>query len=475
MKKYISVFLVLVMALVTVSCSNRDKDKESDTTTKGEEAVTENIDCDLPEDLLFSGKSFVFAVYENANANNLMIPVDEEDGDLLSSALIQRVSDVEARFDIMVDQRVFLDQLDRFRNPIFSGVAEFDVANVRCIQALTLWQEGLLTDADTLPYIDTEKDYWSKSINDSISINHRNYTLLGDMVISSYDLTYALLFNQTLVADNSLGNLYELVNSGGWTVETMFNMMKTVARDVDSDGEMTENDIYGYIAHSKNVLPNFWIAAGEKSIVKNENDEPVVAMGQERFINVVQRVFEITWDAKTYRKPVDERVADLPIDLINLFVSNQALFMDTSFYYIMQLNGLTSNFGVIPYPKLDSTQSQYYSRLSYYNAPVVPICNTELEKTGALLEYFNYISHKIVIPVYYERILKLNSVPDEETSEMLDFIFKIRVTDIGDTTLCNDIRDAFVYDMFRENDRNLVSKISEAESALSKLFGKQGS
>ena len=152
-----------------------------------------------------------------------------------------------------------------------------------------------------------------------------------------------------------------------------------------------------------------------------------------------------------------------------MFASGHSLFIDTSFYYIMQINSLTSDFGVIPYPKYDSEQKNYYSRLSYYNAPVIPKIGANTEKVGAVLEYFNYASRAVIVPEYYDRILKVRSVSDERSSEMLDLIFRTRVTDIGDTTLCDDIRDGFVYEMFRENDRNLLSKLPEAQAAVNKL------
>ena len=471
MKRMLILFLAGVLLLCAVSCTGKGKGPEDPTTLgETEQTTTAASQCEVPETLRFDGGTFTFAVYENVNVNNLMFPVFEE-SDSLNKTLVDRRGRTEERFGIELAQLVYPDQPARFQNPIQSGLAEFDVANVRCTQAIALWSAGLLTPVSQLPYVDAKKDYWCASINDSISLRGENYTLIGDMLVSSYDLTYALLFNQSMTVSYGLEDPFEIVGKGDWTTEKMFTMMKSVTQDRDMDGQMTEADIYGYVAHSKQVLPNFWIAAGEKSIRKDEEtDMPYLAMGSERFIEVVDRVFDITWDAGTYRKPEDERISDIPIDIINLFAAGQALFIDTSFFYITQMNSLTSDFGVIPYPKFDEEQRSYYSRLSYYNAPVVPLTNGDPDMVGAVLEYFNYVSREIVVPEYYDRILKIRSVSDERSSDMLDLIFRVRVTDIGDTTLCDEIRDGFVYDMFRENDRNLVSKLPEAEAALAKLL-----
>lgn len=431
------------------------------TTDRSEES------CDIPENVQFDGKTFTFAVYENVNANNLMLS-DTEQGDILNDSIISRQNQTETRFGITLKQVIYTDSLAQFRNPILNNMDAFSVANVRCIHALTLWQEDLLTLPGTLPYIDTGKDYWNQSINDSISVCGVNYVYIGDMMISIYDLTYALLFNKELQAQYQLESPYTLVDEDRWTVEAMYEMMQLVSGDGAPDG----SKIWGYTAHSKQVLPNFWIAAGEMSVKKDESDVPYLAMGTERFRNLIDRVFEITWDADLFKKPADETVSDVPIDIIELFSSNHSLFMDTSFYYIQQLAGLNADFGVIPYPMMNEDQSQYYSRVSYYNAPVIPVTNPETEMTGAVLEYFNYISHRDVVPVYYDKIIKLQSSPDSDSYRMLDLIFQSRVVDIGDTMLCDQIRDGFVYDMFRTNDRNLSSKLASAQSVLDKLLQK---
>ena len=146
--------------------------------------------------------------------------------------------------------------------------------------------------------------------------------------------------------------------------------------------------------------------------------------------------------------------------------------MDSSFHHVQQLRSMETDFGILPYPKYDEAQERYYSRVSYYNAPIVPVTNNNLELTGALLEYFNYISSETVIPAYYDIVLKSKTSRDNESQAMLDLIFDSRVVDIGDTTLCADIRDGFVQTMFRTNDRNLASKLPSAQAKMDSFLSK---
>ena len=148
------------------------------------------------------------------------------------------------------------------------------------------------------------------------------------------------------------------------------------------------------------------------------------------------------------------------------------MFMDTSLFFIESLRDMESDFGIIPYPKFDEAQTEYYSRVSYYWANVVPTTNTHLEMTGAILEAFISYSARYVVPAYYDIALKTKYSRDEESVAMLDLIFENRVVDIGDTILCADIRDGFIFQMFDKNNRDIASQLAKKEKTIQKIFDK---
>ena len=76
-------------------------------------------------------------------------------------------------------------------------------------------------------------------------------------------------------------------------------MAQATTADVDGDGTMTVDDLYGFVSAPKQVLPNFWMAAGEKSIAKDKDDLPYLNIdGNERFFGVVEKVFQMMWDGR---------------------------------------------------------------------------------------------------------------------------------------------------------------------------------
>ena len=95
------------------------------------------------------------------------------------------------------------------------------------------------------------------------------------------------------------------------------------------------------------------------------------------------------------------------------------------------------DFGIVPLPKYDKTQGDYMSNVYGLGVPLtcVPITNTDMEGTGMLMEALSFEGYKSVIPVFYENILKTKSARDNESEDMIDYIFENLYYDMG--TLIN--------------------------------------
>ena len=54
------------------------------------------------------------------------------------------------------------------------------------------------------------------------------------------------MFNKKIVSDLSLESPYDLVKSGEWTIDKFASMSRGISADLDGDGELDENDRYGF-------------------------------------------------------------------------------------------------------------------------------------------------------------------------------------------------------------------------------------
>lgn len=108
--------------------------------------------------------------------------------------------------------------------------------------------------------------------------------------------------------------------------------------------------------------------------------------------------------------------------------------------YTLALSGVNliagdmqSDFGIIPVPKLNEAQDQYYSTFQYNNAHSlsVPKSAQDLTRTGLITEALQMFSHDTVLPAYYDYTLTNRNARDTDSAEMLDLIFASRNFDIS--------------------------------------------
>ena len=141
-----------------------------------------------------------------------------------------------------------------------------------------------------------------------------------------------------------------------------------------------------------------------------------------------------------------------------MFKNDRVLFANSTLRYMESLRDMNTDFGIIPYPKQDEEQENYYVRLGYWNAPLVPVTNQETEMTGVLLEALNAEYSRVVRPKFFDTALKGKIARNEESVRMLDLILDSRTIDVGDVLFSSTIR-ATINDVFQKGSTDFMSSI----------------
>jgi hypothetical protein len=270
------------------------------------------------------------------------------------------------------------------------------------------------------------KPWWSEGEIKGLSVGNKLFLSLSDLSISSTHYAYMIYFNKELQKEYNVENLYEIVRGGKWTFDKLSEVTKDITTDLNGDGEMTEDDKYGAIV-SYGAL-NFFYAAGNTIMSKDENNYPYLNILTERSINTFEKAYDICHADYTQFAPGWENYADMNA----MFISDKALFYVTNLERIDALRDMNSDFGVLPYPKLDEAQDKYYTYVDGHSPLLgVPKTASNLERTGAIVEELSYLSRKYVVPAYYDVTLKTKFARDDESAEMLDYIIDGRVYDFG--------------------------------------------
>ncbi len=107
-----------------------------------------------------------------------------------------------------------------------------------------------------------------------------------------------------------------------------------------------------------------------------------------------------------------------------LFTEDHFLFLQDGAYVIEEsLRTMEHDFGIVPNPKYDSSQS-FYLTMTDPNFAVmcIPVTNPDPERTGIIVEDWAYLSSSTVMNAYYEITLKNKTTRDEESAAMMDII-----------------------------------------------------
>ncbi len=141
------------------------------------------------------------------------------------------------------------------------------------------------------------------------------------------------------------------------------------------------------------------------------------------------------------------------------------LFSMAALFYAPQFRDMQDDWGIIPMPKYDETQQNYYSPgfPNCYPITVVPASNDAPDDTGILLEEMSYIGYTKLLPALYDTVLSGKCARDEDSVEMLDIIFGNTLYDIGMIYDFGGIRTT-IRTIYTQLDGNFASAFAEIES-----------
>ena len=446
LKKLIVLFLILSLVILSVFACAPKADNNSE---KNDSLVNNNAgeNGDVPEETKpphdmpekdYGGYKFRFLVKE-FNSGHYWGAVDifaeEETGDPINDSVYRRNRIIEDRYNIEISEKRIGDVCGTARKSIMSTSHDYDVIMPDLNGAAPLATQGFFLDVRSeLPELQLDGVWWDQRANQMLSLGGRQQFLIGDMTLMANDATWVVMFNKKVVEEYGLGNLYSLVKNDDWNYDAFFGLIKKVSHDVNGDGKFDENDQLGLLTDNgaKTILI---YNTGEMAVRKDENDMPYLALNTERTIIAAQRVFEILKDRTiSINAHTDIKLPDAWTDGVNkMFQENRGLFYMISLTVMHRMRGMDSDFGVLPSPKFDKNQTEYYHTVqpSTTNSILFPKTTPDPELASIIIEDMCYESRDTVRHAYFDITITNKTIRDEESAEMLDLIFSTRIYDLG--------------------------------------------
>jgi len=433
MKRIVSILLLSTMLMSTVmfsACGNQT-DKPSDNSedtayssgdisvgTSATEAETE-LTPDLPDED-YEGYTFTFLNGNTANwMTTFVVTSEAENGEAVNDAIYKRNRKTEEAFNVTIAEISSSDILSDSRKYIQAGDTSFDV--VLSNKVVELIVENLTIDFSELSYVNIEAPWWlTKSMTD-LSIGGKIFTGLSMFDTTHYDSTRPVMFNKQLIQSYSLESPYELVNNNKWTLDKFHEMGLAVAKDLDGDGEWTGKDQYGLTTYTGMFACTVPAGVGAMlTLPKNEDDIPYFGLNTPYYIERLTKVTELYNSGEGFNNPEGNPGNNGGVDV---FKEGRALFYIEGFGNVQKLRQMDMDFGILPAPKYNEAQEDFVSHGGYPYFTMIPKTNTELDRTGILLESLAYESMQTVKPAFYEINLKGKISRDNDSEAMLDIIF----------------------------------------------------
>jgi len=434
MKKIINVFLAVLMVFSVVACAqNGGKDTDDGNQIQSqEEKLWDKKDFD------FDGHEFnIMAAPSSGTIHNWDgsdIDCEEISGNEVLDAVYKRNRAIEQAYNCQIN---WVDAVnsENVKNTLMAGSEEdASMLSRQLWETFDLIEAGLLYNLNdpAFKHLDLDKEWYNQSFQEDITIAGNLYAINGDMLFTDEVGMWITLYNKSL-AEKYIPdvNLYEMVRNGKWTIDMLTQYAALATKELVADDTMTYQDQWGYIGEGANVAALIG-AAGYRLAEIVADGTIKLNVFDENFQNVYAKCYE-TVDKRFCLLAEDIRgVEDIWSTYDSTFYEGRALFMIASLYRSIRFREMDADFGIIPMPKLNESQTDYYTWSTYnINVVSIPYTCTDPERTSAIMEALFEESHYGLQPAFTVNALMYQATRDDESVEMLELIMRSTIYDIG--------------------------------------------
>ncbi len=440
-KRLLSAILAsLLLASSLTACATSTDDPEDTKTPTQSTAVSGEDDTELkdnlPDDLDYKNDEVVFISRDIGMGLADEIYAERITSDPVNDAVFERNKAVEARLGIKItsirDSEAIVDKVITSVN---GGSADYDVMIEYCWLAAPKTIEGYFADLRTTEYLDFEKPWWTQSYNDVVSYQDTQYGITGAMVLSTYRRTYTTVFNKKLFTDANLPYLYEHVENGTWTLDKQASLVPLLHKDNGNGVQDEAGDVFGLVSDDFISVDPYWAACEVDILLKNGDGAYEWVFDSGKMYDVVDKVLNLYYgtDGGMYCITEDDSFQG---QTRQMFADGYTAMATLCIHGLENsaVRSMTDEYGVVPMPKFDESQSEYHSQMhDAFTIACLPttVKGERLEQMSAVLEAMASASYRIVRPAYYETTLRTKIAQDPQSAEMMDLVINSIHIDAG--------------------------------------------
>lgn len=425
-KKVLCLLLLLCVLLPTViACSkNGDGGADSSLSTDSDTEVDESTQeesggAPIPYMEDFGGYKFRVLTRGSGSFTGDDITGDMS-GSILSQATYRRNAYCKDKYNFDVVEYKEKKWVEKARTVAASSEDVYDMWSFNMNDIPSLAQEGYLYDLNKVSGINLDAEYYDQTARKQGSFANRLFYLTGDLLYWDDFAVMCLAFNWEIWKNNSLSDMYgkdpyELVESGEWTLDKYIALCKKATYDT-GDGIMDENDYWGTTIANTDIL-TYNIGMGNELLMK-DNDDLFILNDTPKQINDLTTLMAFFSDSSCCTETLAGQAT---------FMRGYALFASMAFGSLGgSVRTNLEDYGVVPFPKADVDQTDYFAFVSTYQSNCITIANSvkDVDKTASIIELLSYESMSTLTPATEKYLFEGRSVDHAEDVEMMRICVK---------------------------------------------------
>ena len=468
MKRFFSILLLIAMCLTCLISCGSEEDTSSEESVGGA-VVNEYINADgnyVPRHEVkdMGGKTFTIIVkgaISGTYQSDDFTTESEMYGELIEDAVQRRNDMVQSLYNVQLNV-VKSDTInDDILNDCQASLGSYDAIMPNLPFLSTLASQEYLCELTSLETFDAEAPWYDQNANKAFSVSNKIYFTTGDITILNKVNTPSILFNKEMAGKYFEEDFYQLVRDKQWTFDKLVELAKEVADIKTVNGVYSDENIYGMVSAYGDPI-RFFGGSGEKITDKDSDDLPYLTIGEsERSVTIAQKILQTYNEANwlIYAEKCEEPIWDTSFEI---FYAGRSLFRQSVFSATTKLRKLSEiEFGVLPMPLMDSTQTEYYSYSTNGQTAgiAIPACAKDPEFSAYMIDAYSAWAKNTLTKAYYEVNLRYRDLRNDESDEMLDIIFGNVVYDCGECYNFGEMASIFK-DMAKNGSSDVVSAIA---------------
>ena len=412
------VIMSLLLSAVT-SCGSESTKNQTSSSLDDTTPPEETVDTEVP---IADLDGYKFRILSFGDYGLKSMWAESETGSLLNDTVYRKIRTVEERLncDIALAENASLSSgtgnSNLIKNPILADEDAFDLVGYHDITLAGMSLEGLLLNTYKIPNLDFSKPWWPEFTIESLSVGEKMYLFSNYLSYQRTMETHVLFFNKTLLTDNSIELPYSSVKDGSWTLDKLSSIIKLGSKDLNGDSVMDENDQYGAVNN-----PYYYGVMEAYRLEPYQHDADgnlTYVFDLDKYQTLVEKLFGFFRGEGSFTTKKGE-------ETFSMFANGQAMFTHGNIGEAIDIYSASNViYGVLPMPKVDETQDDYYSGCNDKPLAVPITAAPNIDKVGMIIENLSAEGYRQVYPVLFEQALKARYADQSDDADMFDIINK---------------------------------------------------